>query len=343
MKAVTIRAAGGPEVVRIEEVPSPDLAAGEVVVEVRAAALNHLDIWVRKGRGGLKFPHVLGSDAAGIVAEVGPGVAGVAVGDAVVVYPGLVCGRCDACLAGRQSECDTFGIVGLGRWGTFAEYVSVPAANVAPRPPHLSFDEAAALPLAHLTAWRMLMTRAALRPGETVLIHGIGGGVALAGLQIARLAGASVIVTSSSDDKLARAKRLGAAHGVNYRAAPDVAKVVRDLTGGRGVDVVMDTVGAATWPIDFAAVRRGGRIVLCGVTTGPAAETPLQSLYWNQLTVMGSTLGSHEDFRLMLAAMAAAGARPVIDTVFSLDHAGEALARMEAGQQFGKLVLHVAE
>jgi NADPH:quinone reductase-like Zn-dependent oxidoreductase len=219
--------------------------------------------------------------------------------------------------------------------------VAVPAVNLFPKPAHLAFAEAAALPLAHVTAWRMLMTRAQLRPGETVLIHGIGGGVALAALQIARLAGASVMVTSSSDEKLARARELGAAQAVNYRESPDVGKAVRDLTGGRGVDVIVDTVGAATWSANFAAIRPGGRIVTCGVTTGDAAETPLQSLYWNQASVLGSRLGSQEDFRLMLLAVAAAGVKPVIDREFPLDCAPDALARMEAGEQFGKIVLTV--
>jgi NADPH:quinone reductase-like Zn-dependent oxidoreductase len=343
MKAVTITANGGPEVVRVDEVQPPEPAVGEVAVEVRAAALNHLDLWVRKGRRGaaMNFPHVLGSDAAGVVAGVGDGVTGVAPGDEVVINPGLFCGRCESCQRGEQSECLNFSIVGAGRWGTFAERVVVPAANLFPKPPHLDFAEAAALPLAHVTAWRMLMTRARLRPGETVLIHGIGGGVALAALQIARLAGATCIVTSSSDDKLARAAALGARHAVNYRSAPDLATTIRDLTGGRGVDIVFDTVGAAAWPVSIAAVRVGGRIVTCGVTTGQNAEMPLQTLYWNQLNILGSRLGSQEDFRLMLLAVAAAKLRPVIDKAFPLDRAPEAFARMETGGQFGKIVLNV--
>jgi NADPH:quinone reductase-like Zn-dependent oxidoreductase len=343
MKAVTIRSNGGPEVVHVEHITAPRPAAGEVVVEVRAAALNHLDIWVRKGRRGaaMDFPHVLGSDAAGVVVEVGEGVAGCFPGSGVIINPGLSCGRCEFCLRGEQCECPHFTLVGLGRWGTFAERVAVPAVNLFPKPDHLDFAQAAALPLAHVTAWRMLMTRASLRPGETVLIHGIGGGVALAALQLVRLAGASAIVTSSSDDKLARARALGAEHTVNYRTTPDLAQAVRELTHNRGVDIVFDTVGAATWPVNFALVRPGGRIVTCGVTTGAAADTPLQPLYWNQVSIFGSRLGSQEDFRLMLLAAAAAGMAPVIDQSFPLDRAPEALARMEAGDQFGKIVLTV--
>jgi len=343
MKALTISSHDGPEVLRVADVPAPSAAAGEVVVEVRAAALNHLDIWVRKGRPGLalKFPHVLGSDAAGVVAEVGAGVDGLRPGDEVMLNPALACGRCEFCRRGEASECPHFGILGLSRPGTFAERVAVPAENVAPKPAYLDFAEAAALCLSHLTAFRMLMTRAALRPGETVLIHGIGGGVALAALQIAKLAGARVIVTSSSDEKLQRAMQLGADFAVNYREQPDVAQAVHGLTDGRGVDIAVDTVGAATWPIDFAAVRRGGRIVLCGVTSGAAAETPLAVLYWNQLTILGSTMGSHEDFRLMVSAVAAAGLKPVIDRIVPLDDGPAAQARMESGDQFGKIVLRV--
>lgn len=343
MKAMVIRAHGGADVLGVADVPAPSAAAGEVVVAVRAAALNHLDIWVRKGRPGLalRFPHVLGSDASGVVAQVGAGVEGLRPGEEVMLYPGLACGRCEFCRRGEASECPSFGILGLSRPGTFAERVAVPAECVYPKPAHLDFAEAAALCLAHLTAFRMLATRARLRPGETVLIHGIGGGVALAALQIAKLAAARVIVTSSSDEKLQRAMQLGADFAINYRDEPDVAQAVRGLTGGRGADVVVDTVGAATWPIDLAAVRRGGRIVLCGVTTGAVAETPLSLLYWNQLTILGSTMGSYEDFRLMVSAVAAAGLKPVIDRILPLAEGPAAQARMESGDQFGKIVLRM--
>ncbi|UCC96933.1 MAG: zinc-binding dehydrogenase [Phycisphaerales bacterium] len=345
MKAAVIHEHGGLDCVKIEQVPEPKAGAGEVVLEVRSAALNHLDIWVRKGRPGLelKMPHVLGSDAAGVVVELGSGTHGVSIGDEVVLNPGLSCGRCESCLRGRQSECLSFSIVGAGRPGTFAEKVAVPACNVFPKPPHLNFDEAAALPLAYQTAWRMLMARAALKPGETVLIHGIGGGVALAALQLAKLAGAEVIVTSSSDEKLSRAAGLGADHSVNYKSVDNVAETVKDITAGRGVDVVIDAVGAGTWEANFNLVRRGGRIVLCGITTGGRAQTNLQALYWNQLTIMGSTMGSHEDVRLMLRAVTAAGLRPVIDSVRPLDDAREAMSRMEAGEQSGKIVLRISE
>jgi len=345
MKAAVIYENGGLDCIRVEDVPPPQPAAHEVVVGVHAAGLNHLDIWVRRGRPGqeLSMPHVLGSDATGVVLDVGSAVRTVGLGEEVIINPGLSCGACEFCLRGQQSECLTFGIVGAIRPGTFAEEVAVPAANVYPRPPHLTVAEAAALPLAYVTAWRMLFTRAQLAAGETLLIHGIGGGVALAGLQLARLVNVEVVVTSSSDEKLARALALGAEHGINYENNPDVGAAVRDLTGGRGVDVVMDTVGAATWPTNFGCVRRGGRIVHCGVTTGAVAQVNLSALYWNQVSVLGSTMGSHEDFRRMLRAVGAAKLRPVVDSVEPLDRIAEATARMESGSQFGKIVIQVRD
>ncbi|MFO7974876.1 MAG: zinc-binding dehydrogenase [Candidatus Hydrogenedentota bacterium] len=341
MKAAVIFENGDVDCIKYEEVPEPVVGSGEVLIEVRAAALNHLDIWVRKGRPGLELPvpHILGSDAAGVVLDVGEGVDHVRAGDEVLINPGLSCGMCEFCRRGEQSECMSFGIVGMNRPGTFAERVTVPAANVFLKPSHLSLVEAAALPLAYLTAWRMLMSRATLQPGETVLIHGIGGGVALAGLQLARLAGARVLVTSSSDDKLMRAREFGAHEGVNYANNPYLGDAIRDLTGGRGVDVVLDTVGAATWPVNFKAVRRGGRIVHCGVTSGAETTVNISQLYWNHVVVMGSTMGSDEEFRQMLSAVTAARMSPVVDSVYPLNRASEATQRMEGGEQFGKIVL----
>ncbi len=342
MKAVVITEHGEMDKMKVTDIASPKPGAGEVLIQVKSAALNHLDIWIRKGRPGvtLSMPHILGSDGAGVVSEIGAGVDGVAIGDEVLINPGLSCGKCEYCRRGEQSECVSFSIVGMGRPGTFAEYVTVPAGNVYRKPSHLSFDEAAALPLAYVTAWRMLMTRAGLKAGQTLLIHGIGGGVALAALQLAKLAGAVVTVTSSSDEKLKYAEQLGADHRINYKTG-DVASAVRGITAGRGVDVVLETVGAATWPVDFACVRRGGKIVICGVTGGPLAETNLQALYWNQITIMGSTMGSNDDFRGMLSAISAVKMKPVIDSVFPLDRFYEAVTRMEQGAQFGKIVLEI--
>jgi NADPH:quinone reductase-like Zn-dependent oxidoreductase len=220
--------------------------------------------------------------------------------------------------------------------------VAVPAGNCYPRLPHLSDEEAGVLALTYVTAWRMLMTRAQVKPGETVLIHGVGGGAALSSLQFAKLAGAEVFVTSSSDDKLSRARELGADHTLNYEKE-NVVKWIEHETSGRGVDVAVDAVGAATWPLDFACVRKGGRVVLCGVTTGSKAESDLRTLYWNQLTIMGSTMGSAEDFRQMLRAVTVNRVKPVVDEFFGLERVRDAMERMETGGQFGKIALRISQ
>jgi len=345
MKAVVIQEHGGPDKLRIEEVPEPEYSEDEVVMKVHSAGLNHLDIWVRKGRGNQNKPklHILGSDAAGVVVAAGANVTNVTVGDEVIINPGLSCGCCEFCNRGQQSECISFGIVGMSRPGTFAELLAVPSGNVWPKPSHMSFNEAGAFVLSHLTAWRMLMTRAQLKPGQTVLIHGIGGGVALSALQLGRLAGAEVIVTSSSDEKLERAGQIGADHTINYKRIEDVAQNVKDITSGRGVDIAIDTVGAATWPIDFSAVRRGGKIVLCGVTSDAQAVTNLRTLYWNQLTILGSTMGSEEDLHQMLMAVTKAKLKPIIDSAAKLENIKDATDRMETGEQFGKIVIEVSK
>jgi len=345
MKAAVIYEHGELNCLRVEEIPNPRADKDEVILDVRSAGLNHLDIWVRKGRSGLEvaMPHVLGSDAAGVVIAVGANVKNVNTGDKVVLNPGLSCGACEFCNRGEQSRCSSFGIVGMSQPGTFAEQVAVPARNVYHKPEYMNFDEAGAFVLSYLTAWRMLMTRACLKTGKTVLIHGIGGGVALAALQLAKLAGAEIIATSSSDKKLARAAKIGANHIINYKAVEDISQCVRDITSGRGVDIIIDTVGAATWPIDFSAVRRGGKIVLCGATSGSEVSTNLQMLYWNQLTILGSTMGSDEDFRQMLKAITTAKLKPIIDSVISLENAREAMDKMETGEQFGKIVLRVSQ
>ncbi|HZU98868.1 MAG TPA: zinc-binding dehydrogenase [Planctomycetota bacterium] len=343
MKACFIREFGGLDKVMLGDLANPLPTRGEAIVRIRAAALNHLDLWVLKGRPGVHVEngHVLGSDAAGTVVALGDGVAGVAVGEEVVIHPGLSCGHCPRCRAGDTALCAQFSIIGVSRPGTFAELISVPVENLAPRPTHLSWEEAAALPLAHLTAWRMLFTRARLAPGETVLVHGVGGGVATAALQLARMAGAEVIVTSSSAQKLAHAKALGAAWGIDYKRE-DVGKRVRDVTSGRGVDVVIDTVGAATLAGSFAAVRKGGRIVTCGVTGGSKAELELRDLYWNQVEFLGSTLGSRGELLELIRAVSANQLKPVVYSTRPLDQARDALATMEKGEQMGKLVLRVS-
>jgi NADPH:quinone reductase-like Zn-dependent oxidoreductase len=325
-----------------------------VLVRLRASALNHLDLWVRRGIPGvpIAFPRILGADGAGELAALGPGAADALAslrfdgapprtGDAVVLNPGLSCGRCEFCLAGEEGLCVRYALLGEHRDGTLAELVAVPAANVFPAPERLSREERAAFPLVFLTAWRMLRVRGRLRAGETVLIHGIGGGVATAALAVAVDAGARVLATSSSAEKLARALELGAERAAG-RGRDEVLAAVRDWTGKRGVDVVVESVGRATWATSLDAVARGGRVVVCGATTGFDPPALLHRIFWKQVDVLGSTMGSRADFLALLRRIGEGRLRPAVDSVFPLDRAGEALERLESGEQFGKIVVEVA-
>ncbi|MCE5324865.1 MAG: zinc-binding dehydrogenase [Planctomycetaceae bacterium] len=341
MKAAVLERFGEVDAIAVREIERPRPGPGEALLEVRAAALNHLDIWVRRGaRKDVPLPWVLGSDAAGVVAELGPGARGLEIGQEVVMHAGLDRLVADAPLShGRRM---TEALIGVARRGAFAQYVAVPDYCLHPKPAHLDFAAAAAICVDHLTAWRMVFSRAHLIAGESVLIHGIGGGVALAALQLVTAAGGLAIVTSSSDEKLARAREMSAAVGINYRTAADVADAVLAATDGRGVDVVIDSVGAATWPINFKAARRGGRIVHCGVTGGAEATADVSALYWKQLSVLGATLGSQEEFDELLRMMSIRKMAPVIDSTWPLEQIHQATERMEAGQQFGKIVLTVS-
>jgi zinc-binding alcohol dehydrogenase/oxidoreductase len=332
MHAIRLHQPGGPEQLRFEEVSTPRPGPGEVLVQLRAAALNHRDVWIRLGRQMTdRLPLILGSDGAGLVAEVGPGVSHFQSGQEVVINPSLNWGDRED----RPSP--SFRILGGPDPGTYAEFVVIPATNVFPKPLPLSFEEAAAMPLASLTAWRAVVTRGQVRPGEQVVVLGIGGGVATFALQIARQAGASVIATSSSDTKLQRAKALGADLTINYNTT-DWAKVVLDHTRG-GADVVIDSVGKATWEQALRALRPGGRLVSFGATTGPATEVNIRSVFWNQISILGTTMGSPREFTAMLSLYEAGRLKPVVDHVFPLRDAEEAHRRMDAGEQFGKLVL----
>src|SRR5574338_487484 len=293
MKAAVIRAHGGPEQVELAELPEPAPGPGEVRVAVRAAALNHLDIWVRRGWSGLSltFPHILGSDVAGVVDAVGPGVREPRIGDEVVVSPGLGCGRCERCLGGQENLCRRYAILGEHVSGGQADRLVVPARNVLPKPPNLSFEEAAALPLTFLTAWHALVARAGVRPGETVLVHAAGSGVGVAAVQIAKLHGARVIATAGSDAKLARARALGADEAVNYETQ-DFVKEVKRLTDRRGVEVVFEHVGKKTWEGSILSAALGGRIVTVGATTGYDPLTDLRHVFYPQLSILGSTMGT---------------------------------------------------
>jgi len=343
MRALYFDEHGGLDRLQHGERPLPAPGAGEVRVRLVAAALNHLDLFVLGGLPGVpvSLPHIGGADGAGVVDAVGEGVTGVASGDEVVFDPGLSCGHCEQCLKGEQSQCLGYGILGEHVDGTFAEAVIVPAASLAAKPEHLGWEEAAAFPLTFLTAWRMLIERGALRPGESVLIHGIGGGVALACLQLAKASGARVLVTSRSEEKLERARELGADELIP--AGDDVAREVRRRTGKRGVDVVVDSVGKATWMQSLKAAAKGGRIVTCGATTGPDPAEEIRLIFWNQLSIIGSTMGSREDWRRLVAAVRAHRLRPVVDSVIPLAEGRTAYERMEAAGQFGKIVLAVGE
>ena len=311
-------------------------------LRLRAAALNHLDLFVVSGIPGIEMPmpHVMGADGAGVVEALGSGVRGIEVGDEVILNPGLWCGRCEFCMAGEQSTCLTYRLLGEHVDGTFAEAVVVPAINCHPRPMALSWSESAALPLATLTAWRMLITRARLAPGQIVLIHGIGGGVSLAALQIAVRAGATVFVSSHSDAKLERAVELGAVEAWNYERQK-IGTLVRAVTARRGVDVVVDNVGTATFATSIGACRKGGVIVTCGGTTGPDLPVDVRRLFWGHLTVMGSTMGNEADFRAVVATAASGGLRPVVDRVFPLDETAKALSYLRSASQFGKVVIDI--
>lgn len=344
MRALTISAHGGFD--RLEyrtDLPIPDLRApADVRIRVRAAALNRLDLFVLPGLPGVTItpPWIVGADAAGIVDAVGPGVESVQPGDAVLVQPGLSDGTCEYCRDGEQSLCVNYRILGEHVPGTCAEYVVVPASNVRRMPPGAAFDVAAGLSLASLTAWRMIVTRAAVTERDLVLIWGIGGGVATAALQIAKLRGARVWVTSGSDAKLDRAMALGADAAFNHRTQ-DVAAEVRARTGKRGVDVVVDTIGQATWAQSLRALGKRGRLVTCGATSGPIVETDVRKLFWNQWTILGSTMGNDREYDEVVRAFADGRLVPPLDSVYELRSGRAAFERLASGDQFGKVVLLV--
>ncbi len=344
MRALTLAGTGGLDHLEVRDVRAPAIAApDDVLVRIRCAALNRLDLWMTGGLPNARpsFPHVVGSDGAGEIEAVGPAAGGWKPGDRVMLNPGLSCGHCPACLEGEDPLCAHFAILGEHVPGTAAEWVVVPAANLGRVPDGMSWSEAAGFTLATLTAWRMLTSRARLQAGETVLIWGVGGGIGIASLQIAVHLGARAIVTSGSDDKLAAAVRLGAVAAVNHRTADIVAEVRRETTG-RGAHVVVDCVGEATWANSLRALRRGGRLVVCGATTGPNASFDLRRLFWHQWSILGSTMGTRRDFAEIVRLAQDGKLWPVVDSVVPLADGVNAYERMQRGEQTGKLVIEVS-
>ena len=342
MKALAFYEHGGIEKLQIVDLPKPTIGADDVLINVKASALNRLDLFVREGLPGLKLqmPHIPGSDGAGIIAEIGANVRNLKVGQRVTINPGLPCGACEFCLAGEQSLCGDFKILGEHCAGTAADFVCVPAVNVLPIPDVFPFEQAAAVPLVFLTAWRALMSRAQVRAGEDVLILGAGGGASTAAIQIAEKAGARVFVTSSSDEKLQKAKQIGADVLINY-LTQEWDKEVYKLTNKRGVDVVFESVGAATWLKAIRALRRGGRLVTIGATTGPNPQEEIRQIFWKQVDILGSTMSNQREFREVMKLVLRGELKPVIDVVLPLERAQEAHARLAKGEQFGKIVLTV--
>jgi NADPH:quinone reductase-like Zn-dependent oxidoreductase len=338
MKAIFFRAHGGNEVLEYGDWPAPEPGAGEVRVSIRAAALNRLDVFVRNGIPDVPLPQIPGADGSGVVDAIGAGVENLSPGDRVLLQPGLSCGACEFCLAGEQSLCVRFRILGEHVAGTFAEQVVVPGRNVFPIPERLSFEQAAAFPLVYQTAWRMIITRGDVRPGQTVLIHGAGGGAGGAALEIAKLVGARVFATTCGEEKVRRLAEAGAEVVIDY-GKQDVAREIRALTGKRGVDVVFDSVGDKTWMTSLKCAAKGGRIVTCGATTGPNPKEELRLVFWNQLSILGSTMANEREFRALLSMVAAGRLSPRIDKVFPFSRAKEAYERMEKGEHHGKIIL----
>lgn len=342
MKAVIVPEHGGPEVLRCAQVPEPQIGANDVLVRVRACALNHLDLWIRQGMPGvtIPLPRILGSDISGEVAKVGENVKHVHDGERVLLNPGISCGHCEHCLAGNDSMCREYTLFGYMVDGGYAEYVKAPDVNVIPMPSGLSFEEAAAIPLVFLTAWHMLITRAKLKPAEDVLVLGAGSGVGSAAIQIAKVTGARVIATAGSEEKLAKARELGA-HDVIQHSTQDIAAEVKRLTNRRGVDVVFEHVGEATWEHSVRSLAVGGRLVTCGATTGCEGKIDLRFLFTRQLSILGSFMGSKAELYSVLELVGRGLLKPVIDKVMPLAQAREAHERLERREQFGKIVLQV--
>ncbi|HLE24619.1 MAG TPA: zinc-binding dehydrogenase [Thermodesulfobacteriota bacterium] len=341
MKAVVVYEHGGIDKLRYDEIPNPEVRANDVLVQVKACAMNHLDIWVRKGLPHLKikYPHVLGSDVAGIVAEVGNDVRGIEIGTPVLVSPGITCGKCVYCLSGRDNLCREYAILGENCPGGCGEYVSVPKENILPMPRNVSFEQGACIPLVFLTAWHMLVSRAEIKQGEAVLVHAAGSGVGSAAIQIAKLFGATVITTAGTDEKAEKAKTLlGADYGINYNTQDFLAEV-RKITEKRGVDIIIDHTGVVNWEKNILALTMGGRMVICGSTSGFEVKTDLRQVFFKRLSILGSTMGSKGDLFEVIKHVESGKLKPVLYKVLPMSQAAEGHKFMENREVFGKIVL----
>ncbi|MBI4607690.1 MAG: zinc-binding dehydrogenase [Candidatus Rokubacteria bacterium] len=340
MKAAVIERHGEPDVIQYRDWADPKAGPGEALVRVRGCALNHRDVWVRRGLRETRLPHILGTDIAGEVVALGPGVSGPPPGAKVVVLPTLTCGRCEFCRSGAENSCPEIKVLGGAVDGGYAELISVPAGNVFLMPDGLSFVEAAALPVAFLTAWHMLVTRGGVRPGETVLVVGASSGIGSAAIQIARLHGARVLATAGTADKRQRCRDLGADETIDHYGQT-ISQEVRRLTDGRGADLIFEHVGPATWAESLRSLARRGRLVVCGQTTGNEVALPLIQFFAQNQTIHGTFIGTAGEFVEVLRHVGAGRLRPVVDKVFALPDAAEAHRRMERGEHFGKIVLSV--
>lgn len=342
MKAAVFTQVGGPENIHIEEVAKPSVAAHEVLIEIKACALNYFDLLVlaESDPEELNLPFWGGADIAGIVAEKGTAVTDYEVGDRVVVNPSLFCGQCEQCISGEESQCLDYGIIGDSIPGGMAEYIAVDAANLLKIPENLSFEEVAATPLAYQTAWRALMTRGQIKAGDDVVILGASGGVGSASIQIAKLAGARVIAITSSAEKGEQAKNSGADIVLN-RNEGDYWQEIANLTNQRGVDVVIENVGKATWSQSIDSLKKGGRLVTYGRTSGHLVETDIKKIFWNQLSILGSTMGSRQDFYQVMQLVFKGKLKPVIDSVYPLEQAADAYQRLKDGNHFGKVIVKI--
>lgn len=345
MRAMVYTGSGGLEVIESAELPTPEAGYGQVRVRVVASALNHLDLWTRRGMPGIppSFPHVGGCDIAGVVDQVGEGVQGWEPGARVVINPTLSCGSCEWCQKGQDPLCDHFAILGEHRWGGFSEYIVVPAGNLERVPDGIPLTEAAAVPLVYPTAWRMLVTQAKIKPGETVLVIGAGGGVNSAAIQIAHLAGCRVWATTSSAEKVEAARQLGAEFVVNYVEDEQWSRTIYRESGKRGVDVVVDNVGSATWGDSMRSLAKQGRIVNVGATTGAKVEIDLRLLFWKQLKIIGSTMSTRGEFHEVMQLVWQGKLRPVVDRIIPLEELRAGHEALESGSQFGKIVVRLSD